>query len=414
MKKNQQPGAAQTAEADISVLMIGPRRAGKSSVLSAMLKSMERLEKDTQVVFEADDDTKQVMRERLSDLEKLFVLHASKPDVPFSTIMGAEGGQVYSQITAAALFYRFVFYLKSAKKKKHIVEFTDIPGEQMVSDLSGPGMSVTDRFIKSNVVVIAVDSPALMEGKIKKGVGEFHTIVNIPASIREVIAAGDSRMRAENTRNYPLRPKLILIVPLKCEKYYHEGRMEELQERVKEGYKSVLSYLEGRKEYTVAITPILTLGDIVFDHYAVSMTPKGVEKVKILKGDNEAGISNMPEPLYRIRKTGNPHFSPRFCVQPLIYIANYIVSLGKMKEKLKEEADNEKKLKKNIKRFAKIMLFILYPQAYILWFGGSKLLDMLNSKEMMKSVQTLAQEIKTEGDGYGIVQDNMGLSKEMK
>ena len=406
-----------TKEADFHILMIGPRRAGKSSVLSAMLKSIERLGLQTGFTFEADSDTKSIMRSKLSNLEMLYVMHAKDPETPFSTLLGEEEGQEYSKMTGDCIGYRFeLSFVGKKQNDTYTVEFTDIPGEHMENELEGEGSTIIDRFMKSNVVVVAVDSPALMEGKEKGGVGEFHRMVNIPDSVYNVISVGDCRIREQLTQKQKMGPKMILFVPLKCEKYYHAGTMEELNRRVKIGYRSVFSFLEGCSEYTVAITPILTLGDIVFDHYGVRMNAKGKERVVMLDGSGIGGLTNMPAyPMYRLRSPECTAINPQYCEQPMLYLAGYIMGMQnylKKAEKAAKESTKKHSFAGKIGNAIKhVVLFYLFGVFYLTFLGVSK---VLKNPSMMENIGRLSRNIKISGDGYEIVQDNLGIGDVVK
>lgn len=403
-------------EADFHILMIGPRRVGKSSVLSAMLKSIEGLRKQTGLAFEADGDTKQLMRNKLSSLEMLYIMHVKEPEVPFSTLLGEENGVAYSAMTGDAIRYCFVFSFAQKKKETYTVEFTDIPGEQMGSDLQSEGNTVVDRYMKSNVIIVAVDSPALMEGRERDGVGEFHRMVNIPDSVYNVISVADCRIREQLSKRQKMGPKMILFVPLKCEKYYHEGTMDELKERVKKGYQSVFAFLEKCPEYTVAITPILTLGDIVFDSYGTKTNAKGKERVAILDGTGAGGLVNMPAyPMYRIRSPECTVINPKYCEQPILYLAGYIMGMQNYLKKAEKDAKKSARrhsLAGRIGNMVKNLLLVyLFGIFYLTFLGISK---MMKNKELMENIGLLCRSIKISGDGYEIVQDNLDIGNAVK
>ena len=116
-------------EPDFTILMIGQRRTGKSSVLSAMLRSMEKLSELTGFEFSADENTEIFMRKKLSQLEKIFYAH--KHDEVFSTLHGSKNGFDYGVMTDEAISYLFYLGVKDKKKSKntYLVEFVDIRGE---------------------------------------------------------------------------------------------------------------------------------------------------------------------------------------------------------------------------------------------------------------------------------------------
>lgn len=115
--------------------------------------------------------------------------------------------------------------------------------------------------------------------------------------------------------------KMVLFVPLKCEKYYYQDndkdskyfgkRMAELKERVKDGYSELLAYLcneENRKYFTVAIMPVLTLGGIEFKCFTNNTDSKGISSNDIK---------------YSYCDIGMDKYSPKYCEQPLIFSLLY-------------------------------------------------------------------------------------------
>lgn len=180
-----------TKDADFSILMTGQRRTGKSSMLSSMLKSMDRLCEETGFRFTADKDTEILMRTKLSQLEQIFYLY-EKGEL-FSTQTGEKDGEIYGQWSAETIYYRFCLGSKDRKKAKrdYTVEFIDIRGKDMLSDMEQDGSTVIDLMGRCSVIMIAVDTPALMEGKWKKGYGENHGRVNVPDNIYNSIASAD-------------------------------------------------------------------------------------------------------------------------------------------------------------------------------------------------------------------------------
>ena len=61
--------------------------------------------------------------------------------------------------------------------------------------------------------------------------------------------------------------KLLLFIPVKCEKYYNEGRIADVNERIKEVYSELIEHLTQFEHTTVYITPALTLGNLEFDSF---------------------------------------------------------------------------------------------------------------------------------------------------
>ena len=97
--------------------------------------------------------------------------------------------------------------------------------------------------------------------------------------------------------------KLILLVPLKCEKYFIEGQMEYLNKRVCDSYSDIISLFRKCDNVAIAITPILTLGGVKFDHFE-SKAGEQIAKYSFVEN--------------------NAKFAPMFCIQPIYYMFSYI------------------------------------------------------------------------------------------
>lgn len=408
-KKSAAP--AREHNADFTVLMLGQRRTGKSSVLSSMITSMEKICADTGFRFTADDDTKIHMRTKLSQLQNIF--HVHRGETEFSTMEGYQYDTEYSVQTDADISYRFHLEQINSKKKKRtfVIDFVDVRGESMTENFSPEnGLSVNDRIMQSGVLIIAIDSPALMEGRLKDDVGEYHKGVNLPDDIYNHITAADAGMREQLKNGQQLMPRLVLFVPLKCEKYYYESRMSELNRRIRAGYKNLFTFFEANSEYTVVIAPILTLGDVVFNHYKTRTVqlPGGAEReVAITFGsDGGASLRAVPRfPMFCFRNE-NAKFSPQYCEQPLLYVLAYINAVSQILEKKSKSGV--------IKR-------VLIWGAVIFFFGGlgalgAKGMQMLvqtlnNDPELKLALQKVTERLKISGDGYELVYDNLGLGK---
>lgn len=404
MKKKKE-----TKDADFTVLMIGQRRTGKSSVLSAMLRSMEKLRDQTGFQFIADEDTQLLMKTKLSHLENIFYVH--ERDEVFSTLEGNKDHIEYGVETYQTLFYRFHLSLQDKKKSgnDYIIEFVDIRGEDMLSDIEEEGHTIKDQIEKCSIIMIAIDSPALMEGKWKKGYGEHHDKVNIPDNIYDCITVADAKMRGKLKENQTLPPKLILFVPLKCEKYYYQNEMGKLNEALKKGYGNLFSFLEAHNEYSAAVTPILTLGDVVFDHYKTKKLPSGKEVVELIGDEALESMRNTPKaPLFSFRKIERPKFSPKYCEQPLMYLLAYVMSVtGSIKEL--EKKKKQQGIMANVTKIVKHTFFyVLFGVFYIAFLG---IRAVMNDKPFLEQAGKVISQVKLDGDGYELVLDNLGLKK---
>jgi len=106
-----------------------------------------------------------------------------------------------------------------------------------------------------------------------------------------------------------LKNKLVLLVPLKCERYFHDKTIDEVSNRIAIAYSEQISFCK-ENNIACAITPIQTLGGVEFDKFV----------------DNNSAFSKLTK-LSSYRFYGaNPEYQPMFCVQPLYYLLTYVAN----------------------------------------------------------------------------------------
>ena len=224
-KKDTQP-------TKFNVLMFGSRRAGKSSILASMIQSFETLESSTEnkIKLTALPDTAELLERKRNQLQDIF--NRKNRDTLCWTI--DEGA------TDVSYDYEFRMTVEGSKNSYEIC-FKDIPGEWITTKESW----IKDELAQSQIILIAIDTPHLVEED-----GEHSDAFNIIENIDRLLQHIQSNKDV---------PRLILFVPIKCEKYYHENRMDEVDEAIKTQYEALLTaFATGKKAqlYTVAITPI--------------------------------------------------------------------------------------------------------------------------------------------------------------
>ena len=233
---------------DIRVAMLGPRRAGKTSVLTAMY---ERFENSLLVerVFDnihlsAAPSTADVLQANYREL--IRVIQAGEP------IAQAITGD------AEAKTYQFELRRTSTDAEPQIrLSFQDYPGGWLMAgqrDPSDPGYrKVLDFVREAQILLVAVDTPYLMEDG-----GRWHEARNLPGhilrTIREAWPASDPR------------PRYVLLVPIKCEKYDNDDRAG-LVEATRKGYADLIAYLATLPHCGVFCTPAQTTGCVRFSRF---------------------------------------------------------------------------------------------------------------------------------------------------
>lgn len=281
--------------ATMKACMMGPRAVGKTTILTSIFHNTSESIAQTKLKFVPDSDTLARMNVCRNELDSIFENGKGVTDRPTAGISS----------TSSVNLFHYEFGLKG-KQTAVDLEIKDFPGEFINGGLHSADV---DTFIaESNAVLIAIDTPHLME----EG-GRFNEAKNMSSVICQYLK---NNVDAD-------AEKLILLVPLKCEKYYYEHRMDEVNFRVKSAYKELIDYLPSTPQVACAITPILTIGGVEFDSFARS----GLGEIII----SPAGLPD--ETHYKFFKP-NPKLKPMYCVQPLYYILSYVTG---------QYADNQKK-----------------------------------------------------------------------
>ncbi len=225
-------GDATGQHATMKACMMGPRAVGKTTILTAIFHNTSQSIAQTPLKFVPDSDTLSRINLCNNQLIEIFEKKISVEDRPAAGISASD--KVH------------VFHYEFGLKGKHTaidLDIKDFPGEYVSGDLH---TEEVDSFIaESNTVILAIDTPHLMEfnGKYNEEKNKCELITNY---FRKNTNADDE--------------KLILLVPLKCEKYYYEKRMDEVNAAVKKAYSSLLDVIDRCETVACAITPILTIG----------------------------------------------------------------------------------------------------------------------------------------------------------
>lgn len=272
---------------DMKICMMGPRAVGKTTILTAIFNdTQESIGATTKMHLTAEAATSAELTDRKRYLDSIFTNRQNITDRPEAGIAAS------STVTT----FDFHFGLKG-KEPRINLEIKDFPGEYVVSD-----PDAVMRFIRESVgVFIAIDTPHLMEEN-----GRFNEIKNKPSAITNFFKTTLPKLEGE---------KLVLLVPLKCERYFNERRMDEVAAKVKESYAELIEQLRKSQRVACAITPILTLGDVEFD----SMERDNGGEIAI----NEFGTPRQVNYRFVGEKA---KYNPAFCVQPLYYLLSFIAA----------------------------------------------------------------------------------------
>ena len=360
--------------AQFNVLMFGSRRAGKSTILSSMIDSFEKLSA-CNITLTATEDTEGLLKLKKQDSEKIFDM---KPEDTMKWVIE----EIPSQVSDS-----YEFIMSAPGSDEHMLCFKDIPGEWLMNNES----ELREELKKSQIIIIAIDTPHLIEENGQHS-DAFHITCNVNTLLAHIKSEEDV-------------PRMILFVPIKCEKYYYAGRMQEVVDAIEKQYEDLLTTLRtGKKKnlYTVAITPILSLGGIVFCDF--QRDDKGYVDVIKIQDSSNPSLYLRPKAAYYQLYEPDPSFKPKFCEQPVLYVLSFISMQVK---------DLETKGRRKYGIFFRYTLKIVLSLLAIT-FHATPLLKLIWGDIFMdrKFVQNADQSIvhlKTTGDGYIVLQDPMGI-----
>lgn len=260
----------------LNVSMMGPRSVGKTTVMTSIFS-------ETQSSIAG---SKLYLRSMDLNTDKLVNYHTMLVDA-------VEKGNA-ANLPASNTESSFKFGLGLlGQQPKVMLNVQDFPGEHLISKPS----EVNNYMSNSTVVLIAIDTPYLMEDN-----GMYNNQKNKIDVVTKYLKDNAS----------VIKNKLVLFVPLKCERYMHDGRIDEVSSAVECAYAELITSFKNN-DIASYITPIITLGGIEFDRM----------------NDNTTGVGDVEKlAAYRTYTTA-PKYQPLFCPQPLYYLLSYVVNVYK-------------------------------------------------------------------------------------
>lgn len=346
----------------VNVMMVGGRRAGKTSVLAAMQNCFEEVLKDNPLLITPSDyDMIEIIEKKQQELKQYFLSRGKKKD--FVPSQSGTGGVVK---------YPFDVKLKG-KSSKIRINFVDYPGEWLSKK---EHVNELESYMKeSRILLVTIDTPCLMELK-----GAYNDPMNLCYRVTQMV---------KNTgfANGHKGPGMILFVPLKCERYYNDGRMGEVNTKVQEAYKPLLQYIQKPDDptgkppkITTAVTPILTMGGAEFSRFDCD------DNGDIIL-DETWGAPIFPR--YHFPDMSKDSPEPRYCEQPLLFILSFVFA----------EAERARKAQKVGVPWLDMILDIFRYNVQ----------NWASSSDYLKQASTIYGKIRRSGDGYSIL--NRGILK---
>lgn len=409
------------AEEGIKVLMMGARRAGKTSVLSGLysLITSEILQgvlcvKDVTSNRNAVD----MLSCKAEDMRRLLKEHYNK------TILMDENA------TSTYLDYTFEVSIPENRGSLRLT-FTDANGEFYATGAI-EAENVKARIPGYDIIIVAIDTPFLMEAFNKdnslctKTVGEAYNQVR---NVHTLLANID-----DNEGN---DAKLIFFVPIKCERWVHEERINEVTECIEMVYSTPLKALCAYQNVEVVILPVETVGSLEFDSHREAMVLSGASYTKercafydsghillsngtfykpkfndLVQPDGEALIEGVnikrPNSWFYVTDT---EYAPHNCDQLAYYILQFALSKSLYAKKAKK-----KKHGWFVKSLRYMAAFALggVPGVTILMIYDYSIMRMgsIKLEKLQKAIDTIRQRGVWKITGEGIKVLNKGLLNE--
>lgn len=337
----------------VQVMMVGGRRCGKTSILAAMKANFEEQFAKTRLTISFDDlDTLEVLEAKNNEIADYF--------------LGAENRTFSPDSNPTEDMMRYTYSIGIAEKRGKIkVDFVDYPGEWL-----------TDKDHKSDLlacmkntqaIIVAIDTPHMMEEE-----GQFNEYRNFCRRTGEML-----KMALEETT---VGKKLILFVPLKCERYLDDDKMEEVRAKTEDAYAELIRYLtRSQTKYEVAVTPIFTLGGAEFSHFE---RDKYTGEIKINEKFHTPEKAVYCFPDITVKKP-----TPKYCEQPIVYLLAYLMQLAGDKKS---------------KQYKRGNIWDKFGIRFQEWFFHTT-----SENDYLTQKSVVLQRLKKQGDGYHIVQNPM-------
>lgn len=391
-----------------NVLMLGGRRAGKSTILASILASLKNTPGKICTILDKTDYP--LLVETRNGIEALPPLEEKQNEVK-AYIKKRNANSVFTvDMTPGIAKASYVLEVSSDNAVIEL-EFVDVPGEWMGAKHSGYG-ELAKRVESSDVFVIAIDTPFLMNEEDEDGA--INKAYNRVEEITQLMA----RMRVDNEADR----KQIILCPVKCEKWVRDHKTDELIGRVLTAYRDLINRWVMVPGVTIQIMPIQTVGGIesarllpALLYFRDDADPTGVScsqdpntgmyinrEGNILRDTPTSRveedifwkISYMDIPLswYKLNGVG---YAPVYCEQVGYHILRFLVEKEENVNKMKADADANKL--RDMGRFRRWLTKIFKPTfgEYLpVWLD---VIDRLYASNLIKET----------GDGFMVVKNKV-------
>ena len=272
---------------ELQIAMLGASGVGKTTLLTSMYEQFEETTREVNIQLKpANPYTEQTLQKYLKQLRSLA-----------ETFEAKEGLRGTAATAGPNSIKPFNFTIgKKADKPSLQLCFRDYPGGYISSQDITEKRYVRKLLEQSAAVVVAIDTPAIMEVK-----GKWHQLRNKPNDITELFKIAYRNLN---------EPKLVILAPVKCETYVQDEESAHLLcQRIEQEYARLLEFFQApglADKVAVVITPVQTVGCVIF----------------LVAGERNG------QPVFTFTKTSfNATYSPQDSEQMLRYLLRFLFKL---------------------------------------------------------------------------------------
>lgn len=230
--------------ADLKVLMMGGRRCGKTSALASLFDQM--IHGKTNEVLTVSDQTVPETK----DGEKKDSLINKRLELAHFISKGGNSTFLVDKAPTNHFWdYTLQLQIPGTSKRMKII-FRDANGEFF--DAGSAQHNKTIEFVREcDVFVVVVDTPYLMSSD--RVEAESANLIDSIHTFLTNIDNQDGR-----------KAKQVIFVPIKCEKWVKDGKIDQVVEKIEDYYDVTIKDLKASNKTEISVIPIETAGDILF------------------------------------------------------------------------------------------------------------------------------------------------------
>lgn len=236
------------------IIMLGGRRAGKSSILAVMLNALREMPGDLCTITDLTDYDVKVVDKNGIEHDKPTLRTKCleiKSYLQKRTLIGTNTKFIVD-MNRSETAIRYSLQASIGGTAKTTFEFIDVPGEWMRQNV--PEHAELKKIIEeSDVYIIAIDTPFLMEAD-----EDVNSVYNRTIEISD--AMGHMRTVSNGAKD----KKMVIFVPVKCEKWMYAGKIDTVVEKMKLAYRSLINQWVENPDVEMWCMPAITSGGIQF------------------------------------------------------------------------------------------------------------------------------------------------------